>query len=400
MRILLITAHLPYPPRSGHRLRNFNLVTRIARHHEVWLVSFVDGSGELEGVRQLSKICAGVETVSAGEESAFSRPVDALRYLAAGIPPDLRLYESKELTQKIQQLTDRVNFDIVQIEDSFMALYLETLPVDLQKKAVLTFHDVVFSKYSRIWRLEPKATRKFRTWVYSRLMSQWEPRYTERFGRCIAMSEADCSLLHSANPRLKITVIPNGIDTSFNQLMPFSNSSPELVFVGNMGYRPNVDAMAFFCQEIYPRIIEKIPDLKLWIVGINPSPEVKKLENENVHVTGQVDDVRPYYRRSTVCVVPLRAGGGTRIKILESMALGRPVVTTTIGCEGLDVVDGQHLFIADTPGRFADAVLRLLTDEGLRHRVTKQARELAETRYDWDTIAGDLSCVYEELAAE
>jgi len=136
----------------------------------------------------------------------------------------------------------------------------------------------------------------------------------------------------------------------------------------------------------------------MWIVGINPSTEVRDLDGNGIHVTGRVEDVRPYYRRSTVCVVPLRAGGGTRLKILEAMALGRPVVSTSIGCEGLDVVDGEHLFIADRPEEFADRTIRLLTDEALRRSITSRARAMVVSRYDWDIIAKQLMQVYTDVA--
>jgi glycosyltransferase involved in cell wall biosynthesis len=138
----------------------------------------------------------------------------------------------------------------------------------------------------------------------------------------------------------------------------------------------------------------------MWIVGINPSPEVMKLDGESVHVTGYVEDMLPYYNRSTVCVVPLRAGGGMRHKILEAMVLGRPVVSTTIGCEGLAVVDGKHLFVADTSEQFINKTLRIIRDEGLRQHITSQGRELVVTQYDWDVIAHREMKIFEEIAGD
>jgi glycosyltransferase involved in cell wall biosynthesis len=136
----------------------------------------------------------------------------------------------------------------------------------------------------------------------------------------------------------------------------------------------------------------------MWIVGTNPTPEVTQLDGDGVHVTGRVDDVVPYYSRSTACVVPLRAGGGTRLKILEAMALGRPVVSTSLGCEGLEVVDGEHLFIADSPEQIADKVVRLLADQALRERIASNARQLVVARYDWDVIADSLMRTYAAVA--
>jgi glycosyltransferase involved in cell wall biosynthesis len=203
------------------------------------------------------------------------------------------------------------------------------------------------------------------------------------------------------NPRLQVDVIPNGVDTEkYQPLPPPENVSPSLMFVGSMDYPPCVDAVLYFCSDILPLIRQAINPLELWIVGRDPHPEVLKLNGSGVHVTGRVEDVVPYYQQSTVCVIPLRAGGGTRLKILEAMALGRPVVSTTIGCEGLDVVDGEHLLIADTPEQFAEKTVRLLDDRHLSQYICANARKLVEARYGWDQIAERLMDVYEEMVAK
>jgi len=398
MRILIITCWIPYPPIAGFRLRVYNLLQRITREHEVWLATFVRTPEDLDSILHLQELCQGVESAPHPLLGALARPVDLFRYALTGKPVELRLCHSEELVRKIQRLVSKLDFDIVQIEDSHMALYLEALLPEIRRKTILTFHDVVFNKYNTIYRLEPKLTRKLRLWLYSRSMRRWEPRYAERFGRCLTVSESDRRLLLAANPRLQVDVVPNGVDTQMNQPLPYEDTTQALVFVGDMEYRPNIDAVVYFCQEVLPRIRRVIADVEMWIVGINPWPEVGRLDGDGVHVTGWVDDVRPYYGRSTVCVVPLRAGGGTRLKILEAMALGRPVVSTSIGCEGLDVIDGEHLLIADSPEQFAEKTVRLLTDEGLREHITTKARQLVMSRYDWDVIARRLMQVYAEMA--
>jgi glycosyltransferase involved in cell wall biosynthesis len=214
----------------------------------------------------------------------------------------------------------------------------------------------------------------------------------------VTVSESDRRLLVAANPRLQVDVVPNGVDTRAHRPLKQEEGSPALVFVGNMDYLPCADAVLTFCRDVLPRIRQVMAKVEMWIVGINPGPKVRALEGNGVHVTGLVEDVRPYYGRSTVCVVPLRAGGGTRLKILEAMAFGRPVVSTTIGCEGLGVVDGEHLLIADRAEDFAARTLRLLTDEKLRQSIANRARAMVESRYDWDIIAKRLMQVYAEVA--
>jgi glycosyltransferase involved in cell wall biosynthesis len=227
-------------------------------------------------------------------------------------------------------------------------------------------------------------------------MLRWEPHYAERFDRCTTVSEIDRQLLLKANPRLRVDVISNGVDIQKYEPLPAENASQALLFIGNMQYPPCVDAVLYFYREIFPRIRRAIGAVDLWIVGRDPRPEVLQLKGEGIHVTGRVEDVVPYYRQSAVCVVPLRAGGGTRLKILEAMALGRPVVSTTIGCEGLEVVDGEHLLIADSPEQFAEKTVRLLTDRQLYQHISTNGRQVVEARYDWDKIAERLMEVYAE----
>lgn len=400
MKILLISQRIPYPPNTGYPLRVYNLLYRIARQHEIWLATFIPSDHNPNEISHLQKFCKGIETAVSHNHGALDHPIDALLYFIKGVPPDIRFFESRELAGKISDLIIQVDFDIIQIEDSHMSTYLEILPREIHPRTLLTFHDVNFDKSQQLIPLEHKYTRKARTWLHSRMMRRWEPFYAERFGGCIAMSDSDRDLLQSVNPHLKIEVIPNGVDTNLYQPLPYSNISPVLIFVGNMGYRPNIDAMLYFCRYIYPKIQREIVDLEMWIVGINPSPELMQLEGKGVHVTGGVEDLRPLYSRSTVCVVPLRAGGGTRLKIPEAMALGRPVVSTSIGCEGLEVVDGEHLFIADTPDQFAEKTISLLKNKELRMRIITQARELVVNRYDWEVISQQMLDVYSEIVKE
>jgi sugar transferase (PEP-CTERM/EpsH1 system associated) len=398
MKILMINNDIPYPVTAGVHLRIYNLLRRIAAEHKVWFVTFMERPDGEEGVARLREICQGVEVVPRQQLSALARPIDLARYLLAGKPIDLRLNHSEALVEKIQQVTSQVDFDVVQIEHPEMMLYLEALPARLQRKTVLMAHDIDFSKYQRLYKIESRFARKVRLWLRSQMLRRWEPRYAARFRYYLTVSETDCRLLLAANPQIQCRVVPNGVDTKQYQCLPPHTGKPSLLFVGSMGYAPNVDAILYFHDEIYPAIQRAVPDVELWIVGTNPALAVKQLASPSIHVTGQVEDVQPYYTRSSVCVVPLRAGGGTRLKIVEAMAFGRPVVSTTIGCEGLDVTSGENILIADQPAGFAAQVVRLLTDRILRDQLTQQARYLVETVYDWDVISQQLLTIYREVA--
>jgi glycosyltransferase involved in cell wall biosynthesis len=233
-------------------------------------------------------------------------------------------------------------------------------------------------------------------------MGYWEPRYAGNFNQCITVSEADRQLLLDSNPHLHVDVIPNGVDLEKYQPLPLPSETAarSLLFLGNMGYPPCADAALYFCEQIFPIIHKTENTSEFWVVGRDPRPEVLELNNDRIHVTGRVEDVIPYYLQSSICVVPLRAGGGTRLKILEAMALGRPVVSTTIGCEGLNVENGKHLLIADSPAEFAQQTIRLFQDRHLYQRISANGRRLVETQYGWDQIAKKLMDVYSELSTE
>jgi polysaccharide biosynthesis protein PslH len=398
MRILMIADYLPYPLIGGDRIRIYNLLRRVASRHEVSLAAFLESPEDEEGVSHLRQFCVRVETANFMQRSRSAKASDMLRYALGGKPPELALLYSQELTGKIKNIVSAASFDIVQIEHSRMGLYLETLPRDSRHKSVLMLHNFTPQQHRRASHIEQRWDRKLRTWINSIAMGYWEPHYAGKFDRCATVSEADRLLLMKANPRLQVDVIPNGVDVDKYQPLPLptESASHSLLFIGNMGYSPCADAVLYFCREIFP-FIRQVKDVEFWVVGRDPGPEVLELDGGGVHVSGRVEDVVPYYQKSTICIVPLRAGGGTRLKILEAMALGRPVVSTTIGCEGLDVVDGVHLLIADTPEQFVEKTLRLINDRQLYQYISANSRQLVETRYSWDGIAERLMNVYESM---
>jgi sugar transferase (PEP-CTERM/EpsH1 system associated) len=402
MRVLMIANYLPYPELTGGRIRVYNLLRRVAQRHEVSLAALLESPEDVEGVPHLQQFCAAVETASfpAHQRSRLAKAPGMLRYVLERKPPDLMLLHSQELLQKIRQLFSTAPFDIVQIE-SVMGLYLEGLPPRGAYRSLEMFQNITSHQLARISDVERRGYERLRARITSISMRHWEPRYAENFDRCTTVSKVDQELLMKANPRLRVDVIPNGVDTQKYQPLPLPSetASPSLMFIGSMGYPPCVDAVLYFHSDILPLIRQVITPVQFRVVGRDPPPEVLKLNGTGVHVTGRVEDVVPFYQQSTVCVVPLRAGGGTRLKILEAMALGRPVVSTTIGCEGLDVVDGKHLLVADTPEQFAAHTLRLLNDRHLVRHLCANARQLVEARYSWDSIAERLMEVYEEMIA-
>jgi sugar transferase (PEP-CTERM/EpsH1 system associated) len=239
-------------------------------------------------------------------------------------------------------------------------------------------------------------------------MRRYEGRTLARFDGVLAVSDADretFSRLYPGAIRRPVHVVPTGVDTEY--FSPSLDRNPqsavrnsELIFTGSMDWLPNEDAMVFFCRDVLPAIRAEEPDVRLTIVGRTPTPAVKKLaEDAGVRVTGRVEDVRPYMKEAAVYIVPLRIGGGTRLKIFEAMAMGKAVVSTTVGAEGLPVTNGEHVMIADEPDGFARAVVHLMRDVERRRQIEAAARALVVERYDWSAVAGELEDALIRFAA-
>jgi glycosyltransferase involved in cell wall biosynthesis len=232
------------------------------------------------------------------------------------------------------------------------------------------------------------------------LMRGWEARHAAHFDRALVVSELDAQHLRVAAAGAAVSLIPNGVDTAALRPLPEAAAGKRLIFVGHLRYPPNVDAVRFLAHHILPALRARIPDARLTVVGDGAPGALGEFSGrDDIDLVGRVPSPLPYYQDAHVAVVPLRAGGGTRLKILEAMALGRPVVSTPLGCEGLAVEDGKHLLVADDAANFAAAVARLLTDRALVARLTLEARALVERDYDWTGIADRLLRVYDELLA-
>jgi len=398
MRILNITNAIPYPLVSGAPIRSYNLIRRFAKDHDVYLAAFTEREDQSKEIAHLSEFCRRVITVERRSTSTLPLLKNLMNWPLKGGPAELRLSFSNKFAEAIHHLVHDVDFDVIQIEHGSMGLYLEAIPRAMRKKAIWVLHDIDFDKFEKISLIEKNVNRKIREWIHSKTMRQWQPHFAERFGLCVTMSEIDERLLVAANRRLKVEVSPNGVDTRQFQMMPEEEGeNPAILFIGNMSYLPNIDAAVHFCNAALPLIRKKISNVEFWIVGINPGESVRSLAGDGVFVTGGVTDILPYYRRARVCVVPLRVGSGTRLKILEAMAMGRPVISTSIGAEGLDIVNGKHIAIADDSAAFAEKVIELLTNHTLRASFIKEARENVVANYDWDVIARRMLLVFETL---
>ena len=386
MRILVIANVVPYPAHGGLHQRILALASRMARAHDVTLACHSWSDDDEVAARSLEE--TGIRVVTGRAHAFRSRHIPgALRALLRGRPAELALYRSAQLAQRLRALLAAETFDLVQVEETLLTHYFDLVPRERARLRVLTLHNLHGVLTPRIAAIETAPLRRLWRAHAARAMRAYEPRAAAAVDLCFAVSEHDRASMQALAPRARIEVVANGVDTRALARLPQGDGGPVLVFVGSMRYRPCEDAAIWFARRVLPRVRAHAADTRFLVVGRDPGGAVLALREDSVTVTGSVPDVVPYYRDARIAVVPLRAGGGSRLKILEAMALGRPVVSTRIGAEGLLVEDGVHLLLADTEEDFADAVLRLLGDAGLRERLAVAGRALVERHYDWDMIA-------------
>ena len=393
MKILWLNAGLLLPLDKGGKLRTWHLMRHLARRHAITYLSFAEPDQPEEDVQGMREVAERVITVPRTDPGKGSVQfyADVAKYVLHPVPYAVAKYRSPEYSQRVRALLEDDSFDLV-VADFLPPVV--NMPDRLPCPSVLFTHNVE----AEIWRRHFETARH--PLKRALLHGQWsrmlafERKALDHFDLVLTVSQKDRETFQQLYPSMnrRYYVVPTGVDTGFfSPADRARNSSPGLVFTGSMDWLPNEDGMLHFCRDILPLVRREAPDVTLTIVGRAPTAAIKRLADEaGIVVTGRVEDVRPYIADATVYVVPLRIGGGTRLKIFEAMSMGRTVVSTTIGAEGLPVTPGQDIEIADEPEPFARAVLQLLRDEGQRRRLEQAARQLVVERYDWTVVAQEM----------
>jgi sugar transferase (PEP-CTERM/EpsH1 system associated) len=400
MKVLFLTPQVPYPPQQGAALRNWGLISGLAARHEVAALSFLAPEQPREPADRLSAVCR-IETVQLPVRTFRDR----LRDMLTTRQPDMALRLASEwYARRLADWLVRERFDAVHVGGIEMAPYLDVIQA-AQPNPVVVFDDLnceyllqqrAFLTDLRVPARWPGAAYSFVQW---RRLRRYEAEVCRRADRALAVSEADAAALRKLVPGLDVTVVPNGVDTrAYRPEVPDSKGRiPEnaLVFTGTMDFRPNVDAVLWFARKVLPRVRAEVPDVRFCVVGQRPHRRLDGLRGDPaVTLTGWVEDSRPYIAQAAVYVAPLRIGGGTRLKLLEAMAMGRPVVATRLGAEGYPVTDGRELLLADTPAGFAAAVVALLRAPERRAELGRVARAFVERQYDWSAIVPRVEAAY------
>jgi len=389
MRILWLKTELLHPVDKGGKIRTYQMLKELRRDHEITYLTLDDGSAEKDARSLATEYCHELICIPHQQRKKFTPGFYAElgMNLVSNLPYAISKYESRAMRSQIEQLTSTRDYDVVVCD--FLAPAVN-LPRNLRCPTILFQHNVeamIWKRHAEVASNPLKRTYLSGQW---RQMVAFESVMCRRVDSVIAVSREDTETMRREYKVTAIDEVPTGVDTEFFRPRHAEKREPyNLVFTGSMDWLPNEDAIQYFTSEIMPLIKQQVTELTLTVVGRNPYPALVELSKRDpsIIVTGRVDDVRPYMERASAYIVPLRIGGGTRLKIYEAMAMEKPIISTTVGAEGLPVRNESELLLADSPAEFAAAVVRTLTDQEFAFHLGRRAAILVRQEFGWRRVA-------------
>lgn len=374
MKIVWVKPGKLLPLDTGGKLRTYNILRHLSAAHDLTYLSYYGGRRDEAYEREIVRHLPGTVTMytAAPDTTALERHLDYLRRVPRRAPYAVSKFTARPVQRRLAGWVGRRRFDVAVCDFLSSAL---NFPRRLATPTALFQHNVE----TVLWRRKAECEARWLDRMVAKLeyakMARFEPAQVRRFHHVIAVSEQDRQVMSGMTDPARISVVPTGVDLTTYRYDPEARpAGPLVVFTGSMDWEANIDGVEYFVKEIWPRVRKRVPDAGFRIVGRDPHPRVRKLAGDSVEVTGTVPSIVDHLRAAAVVVVPLRIGGGTRVKIYEGMAMGKATVSTTVGAEGLDVEHERDILLADDPGRFADAVIMLLADEGARRRYEEIGR--------------------------
>lgn len=406
MHILFLTQILPYPPSSGPKVKTWHVLRYLAQSgHNITLASFVRPE-ELPYIQELKNVCDSVHVVHVHR----SRILDGYYFIRSQFTDRPFLVERDDLPgmrSLVNRIVSSEAIDVIHADQLTMTQFAFPLYVPTDKKPAL-----VFDAHNAVWTITERMKQnaafylKLPLALETRRIKRYEGMIVNNFDATLAVTEPDRVALLDAlhayghEGEVPISVIPIAVDTLQIKPVRRDEYSMNILTMGTLYYPPNADGIRWFIQQVFPLIRQKLPGVKLTIVGKNPPRDFLNLaadKESGVATTGFVPDLDPYFAKSAITVIPVRAGGGMRVRILEAFARAAPVVTTTVGLEGIDACPGVDVMIADTPDAFAASVIRLLQEKDLQQQLSRNGRRLVEEKYDWQVVLGKLDNLYKQL---
>jgi polysaccharide biosynthesis protein PslH len=407
MHILFLTQILPYPPASGPKVKTWHVLRYLsARGHKITLASFVRPE-EMPYIEDVKKVCAAVHAVPV-RRSRVSDVYYLLRSQFTGRPFLVERDDLTEMRSLVNRIVASESVDVIHADQLTMTQFAFPLQTPDEKKPAL-----VFDAHNAVWMITERMKQnapfylKLPLGLETKRIKKYEGSIVKDFDATLAVAEPDRLLLLEAlhqnypNKDVNIPVIPIAVDTRQIQPVTRPGNSLNILTMGTLYYPPNADGIRWFIQQVFPLVRQKLPEVKLTIIGKNPPKDFLKLaadETSGIVTTGFVPELDPYFAQAAISVVPVRAGGGMRVRILEMFARAAPVVTTTVGLEGIDACPGEDVLVQDSPEGFARAVIDLLQDQDLQQKLSTNGRRLVVEKYDWQVVLGELDKVYQRLA--
>lgn len=394
MKILMLTPYLPYPLWSGGQIRTYNLLKHLSRKHDITLFSFIRSDSERKYIPELKKYCPEVEVF-------LKRPPWSITSLALSAvtfyPLVVCMYLNGSLRQAIAKAIERKKFDIIHAETFYVMPNIpkkSSIPIILVEQ---TIEYLVYKHYTQNVGFWPK--KLLMDWDVIKIR-YWEENFWKKAMHVVAMSSADKNIMQELIPDLKVDLVPNGVDTQFFSFRKTEEGKKRhtVLFIGNFKWLQNREAVWVLVSKIWPKVLAKLPYAKLWIVGRFPPKDILKHLSSSISVSDNIDDIRDAYAKADILLAPIYGPGGTRYKILESMATGLPVVTTPTGIEGLDAENGNEVIVCDNADDLAWQTVHALTDANLYGKLAQNGRKLVEKKFNWDTISAKLDEIYQNAS--
>ena len=402
MKVLFLSQIVPYPPHGGVLQRGYNIIREIARNHEIHLLAFVHpeiltSQSLIDQSRQeLQKFCRTIDYFPLWPKKSLVHKLAAL--VLGGVYPgpfSELAHRSTSFRNRMCELLGEQEIDLVHYDTIGLARYKNFAP---NTPSVITHHNVESNLMARRSEVERSAPARWYVARQARLLRESESTESARFDCNVMMSATDEADLKAMAPEVHTAIVPNGVDTEYFQ-PSHVEVEPAIIYTGGMNMFANEDAVLYMLKEMWMRIKQAIPNVHFYVIGQDPTKEILEYakKDDAVTVTGFVEDIRPYVARSAVYVVPIRVGGGTRLKVLDALAQGKAIVSTSVGCEGINVTNGGDIRIEDNPVEFADRTIELLKDSDMRLALGQKARQLAVEEYSWEKIGKVLDGVYQDV---
>jgi sugar transferase (PEP-CTERM/EpsH1 system associated) len=394
LNILIVSTQFPYPTHNGFTTRVYQLARQLSARHDVTLLSYASPD-QRAGVAGLStQMCVRpveIEPLSA----AGKRAAQALT-IASSRPYYCRAFYSRRMQEAIDDVCSTGDIDVIQLESS----YLGTFRLPRNTRLVIDEHNIESELFRRMCEAERSLPRRVFNRVEYARFRRFEQACWKRADACVVTSEREVAAVSTAAPDTPLAVVPNAVDLDYFAPSRAAVEPHTVIFSGTLHYRPNLDAARYLIDEIWPLVRHRYPDATLTLTGSNEGVDTRSLTRPGVKLLGQVPDIRPYVSRASAVAVPIRIGGGTRLKVLEGLAMGKSIVSTAVGCEGVAVRDGEHLMIADDAPTFASKIFEVFENPTLRDTLGQAGRRLVETRYSWELAGARLESLYRQITGD